>query len=144
MKRWRSGCDGMIAVNSIFASLAVGLLALVVALAERSLLTRACVLLLLIAFLMFAHSSETITDAVESDDVLMYQRSHVKYNLGVVLVLTSIGLLLWSQGYRYLSIIPIIGTWNPWLRDLIWLLRKPKGEWQEYLERLTSDDRDGQ
>src|SRR3990170_1369581 len=138
MKRWRSGCDGMIAVNSIFASLAVGLLALVVALADRSPLTRTCVLLLLIAFLMFAHASETITDAVERDDVLMYQRSHVKYNLGVVLVLTSIGLLLWSQEYRYLSIIPVVGTWNPWLRDFIWLLRKPKDQWQEYLKGLMS------
>jgi len=94
MKRWRSGCDGMIAVNSIFASLAVGLLALVVALADRSPLTRTCVLLLLIAFLMFAHASETITDAVERDDVLMYQRSHVKYNLGVVLPVLVLGVAI--------------------------------------------------
>ena len=142
MKRWRSGCDGMISVNSIFASLAAGLLAVIVTLTERSTIVRICVALLLVAFLLFAHAAEIITDAVERDDVLLYQRSHLKYNLGVVLVLISIAFILWSLNYRYLSMIPVVGSWNPWLRDLIWLVRKPDGEWQEYLNSLTARDED--
>lgn len=140
MKRWRSGCDGMIAVNSIFASFTGALVAIVVALSERSLLIQVCVFLLLVAFLLFAHAAEIITDAVERDDVLLYQRSHLRYNLGVVLILISIALILWSLGYRIATFIPLAGIWNPWLRDCFWLLRKPKDEWQKYLDSITSED----
>jgi hypothetical protein len=140
MKRWRSGCDGMIAVNSIFASFTGALVAIVVALSERSPLIQVCVFLLLIAFLLFAHAAESITDAIERDDVLLYQRSHFRYNLGVVLILISFALILWSLEYRIATFIPLAGTWNPWLRDCIWLLRRPKDDWDTYLESITSED----
>ncbi len=141
MKRWRSSCEGMISVNSIFASFAGALVAVVVALTERTLLIQICVFLLLIAFLLFAHAAEIITDAVERDDMLLYQQSHLRYNLGVVLTLISIALILWSLDYRYAAVIPLVGTVKPWLRDFIWLLRKPGSEWQEYLRSITSEDR---
>ena len=76
MKRWRSGCDGMISVNSLFASFALGLVAVIVALLDKSPSVQVCVFLLLFAFVLFAHAAETITDSIEYDDVLRYQRSH--------------------------------------------------------------------
>ncbi len=140
MRRWRAGCDGMISVNSIFASFAGGLVAIVVALAERSILIQITVGLLLLAFVLFAHAAESITDAVERDDVLLYQRSHAKYNIGVVLILLSLALILFSLRYRYVAAIPLLGSWNPWLRDFIWLVRKPKEEWNKYIADITSED----
>ena len=76
MKRWRSGCDGMISVNSIFASFAAGLAAAVVALTQRSIVFELCVALLMFAFILFAWAAEKITDAIEQNDVRLYQRSH--------------------------------------------------------------------
>jgi len=140
VKRWRAGCDGMISVNSLFASFALGLVGVIVAFLDKSPSVQACVFLLLIAFVIFAHAAETITDSIENDDVKQYQRSHQEYNIGVILVLVSLAIILFSLGYRIAAVIPVLGTWNPWLRDLIWLVRRPAGEWQQYIDKLTEED----
>ena len=140
MKRWRAGCDGMISVNSIFASFAGGLAAVVVAFTQRTIVFQLSVALLMIAFILFARAAETITDAVERDDVLLYQAAHQQYNVGVVLVLVSLSILLFVLHYRYAALIPVLCAWNPWLRDVIWLLRKPAEEWQKYIKEISSED----
>ena len=48
------------------------------------------------AFILFAWAAEKITDAIEQNDVRLYQRSHQQYNAGVVPVLVSLGLLLFA------------------------------------------------
>ena len=85
--------------------------------------------------------SETITDSVEQDDVILYQEAHQQYNVGVVLVLLSLAILLFALEYRYAAVIPLVCVWNPWLRDTIWLLRRPEPEWQEYLRDISSEDK---
>ena len=141
MKRWRASCDGMISVNSIFASFAGALAAVVVALTTRTVVFQISVALLMIAFILFARAAETITDSVEQDDVLLYQVAHQQYNVGVVLVLLSLAILLFALEYRYAAVIPLACIWKPWLRDTIWLLRKPAPEWQTYLTDISTEDK---
>lgn len=130
----------MISVNSIFASFAGGLAAVVVAFTQRTVVFQISVALLMIAFILFARAAETITDAVERDDVLLYQSAHQQYNVGVVLVLISLAILLFALEYRYAALIPALCTWNPWLRDVVWLLRRPAEEWQKYIKDISSED----
>ena len=132
MQRWKTGCDGMIAVNSIFASFSGALVAVVVAFTTRSMWVQICITLLLAAFLLFVHAAESITDALEQDDVDTYLRSHLKYNLGVVLLLLSLALILFFQGYRVIALIPVAGSFHPWLKDGCWLVFGPKAKRQEY------------
>ena len=84
-----------------------------------------------------------ITDAIERDKVLVYVQAHAVYDLGVVTMLLSIALILYAKGYYLLAPVPILGIWTPWLRDFIWLVRKPNGEWREYLEGLETEDKPG-
>jgi hypothetical protein len=140
MKRWKTGCDGMIAVNSIFASFSGALVAVVVAFTTKSLWVHICVGLLLLAFLLFVHAAESITDALEQDDVDIYLRSHIKYNLGVVLLLISLALILFFQGYRLISLIPVAGSFYPWLNDAYWLIFSSAKDRQEYKTEILKEE----
>ena len=93
------------------------------------------------AFMLFAYTAEMVTDAVERDKVLVYVNAHAAYNLGVVMMLLSMALILYAKGYSLLAPLPVLGVWMPWLRDFIWLMRKPKDEWTEYLRELQIEDR---
>jgi ABC-type uncharacterized transport system permease subunit len=130
----------MIAVNSIFASFSGALVAVVVAFTTRSLWVHICVGLLLVAFLLFVHAAESITDALEQDDVDIYLGSHIKYNLGVVLLLISLALILFFQGYRLISSIPVVGSFYPWLRDAYWLTFSSAQGRQEYKNEILRQD----
>lgn len=140
MQRWKTGCDGMIAVNSIFASFSGALVALVVAFTTKSFWVHVCVALLMLAFLLFVNAAETITDALEQNNVEVYLRSHMKYNLGVVLLLISLAVVLFLQGYRLVSLIPILGTIYPWLLDAFWLKFASEQDQQEYRTEILKDD----
>jgi hypothetical protein len=130
----------MITATSIFASFAGALVVLIVALDDVPPLVQGCILTLLIAFMLFAYTAEMICDARERDDILVYIRAHVTYNLGIVMMLLSLGLILLAKGLYYLAPLPILGIWMPWLRDAIWLIRKPKEEWDEYLGQLQAEE----
>lgn len=140
MRRWKTGCDGMIAVNSIFASFSGALVVVVVAFTSRSFWVHICVSLLLLAFLLFVNAAESITDALEQDDVDVYLRSHLKYNLGVVLLLLSLALVLFFQGYRIVSLIPVVGSVYPWLFDAHWLVFASVQDRQDYKTEILRDN----
>ena len=126
--------------TSVFASFAGALVVLFVQFADSTPLVQVCIVSLLIAFLLFAYTAEMICDARERDQILVYIRAHITYNLGIVMMLLSLGLILFAKGYYYLAPLPVLGIWMPWLRDAIWLLRKPKKEWDEYLGQLEAQD----
>jgi hypothetical protein len=130
----------MIAVNSIFASFSGALVAVVVAFTSRSFWVHICVSFLLLAFLLFVNAAESITDALEQDDVEVYLRSHLKYNLGVVLLLLSLGLVLFFQGYRIVSLIPVVGSAYPWLFDAYWLVFASDQDRQAYKTEILRDN----
>jgi hypothetical protein len=140
MTRWRASCEGMISVNSIFASFAGTLAAVVVAFTTHAWVFEICVALFLIALVLFARAGETITDCIERNDVLLYQRAHQQYNVGVVLLLGGLAILLFALGYYVAAVIPLAATWKPWLDDAIWLIRRPTDEWTEYLDRIQQPD----
>lgn len=130
----------MIAVNSIFASFSGALVAVVVAFTTKSLWVHICVGLLLVAFLLFVHAAESITDALEQDNVDVYLGSHIKYNLGVVLLLISLALILFFQGYRLISLIPVVGSFYPWLKDAYWLIFSSAEDRQEYKNEILREE----
>lgn len=130
----------MIAVNSIFASFSGALVAVVVAFTTKSLWVHICVGLLLVAFLLFVHAAESITDALEQDDVDIYLGSHIKYNLGVVLLLISLALILFFQGYKLISSIPVVGSFYPWLKDAYWLIFSSAQDRQKYKNEILRED----
>ena len=133
--------DGLITATSIFASFAVSLVVFIVSFNEQSLLLQACILVLLIAFMLFAYTVEMICDARERDQILVYVRAHVTYNLGIVMMLLSLGLILLAKRYYFLAPVPLLGIWMPWLRDAIWLVRRPHDEWEEYIGQLQAEDK---
>ena len=113
---------------------------MVVAFTARSLWVHICVSLLLLAFLLFVNAAESITDALEQDDVDIYLRSHLKYNLGVVLLLLSLALVLFFQGYRIVSLIPVVGSGYPWLFDAYWLVFASDQDRQDYKTEILRDN----
>jgi hypothetical protein len=98
LKRWKCSSEGMITATSIFASFAGALVVLIVALDDVPPLVQGCILTLLIAFMLFAYTAEMICDARERDDILVYIRAHVTYNLGIVMMLLSLGLIRLPRG----------------------------------------------
>jgi hypothetical protein len=131
----------MISTTSIFASFCGALVVLIVAFNDGSFLLQGCVFFPLAAFMLFSYTSEMITDALERGQVLIYLHAHAAYNLGVVMMLLSIALILFAKGYSLLAPLPVLGVWMPWLRDLIWLVRRPKAEWDDYLRELQAEER---
>jgi hypothetical protein len=141
MKHWKSGCEGMIAVNSIFASLAGALIAIIVIITtQKSLWVHVFAALLIMAFLFFVHSAENLTNALEEDDVEQYLRSSLQYNLGVVLLLISLAMILFFNGFRIIAILPVLGTYQPWIRDIYWLLFASVSEREAYKQEIVRED----
>jgi len=141
MKRWKAGCNGMISVNSIFASFAVALVALLVTSATKTLLVQVCAALGVLAFYLFAHASESMTDALEEDDIGKYLSSAQEYNVAVVLLFVLVAAFLLLQGYRVVALLPLLLSWRPWLRDIYWLRFGPKAERDAYVQSLEQEDR---
>lgn len=104
--------------------------------AQKSLWVHVCVALLVVAFLLFAHAAEAITDALDYDDVDRYMTSMVEYNLGVISLLVCLALILFFNKYRVVALIPLLGTIHPWAKDVWWLLLAPKKEREQYKRDL--------
>jgi hypothetical protein len=130
------GCQGMLIVTTIFAGFTGTIVALVVALTEKSTWLQVCLGLLMLALLLFAHAAEQITDALDEGDVFSYLQSMLEYNIGVVLFLLSLGAFLYSRGYQLLALIPLVGTIDPWLRDIYWFVFRRETEYQTYVDDL--------
>lgn len=121
--RWKDGSKGMLTVNALFAGFS-GALTINLAIREwkGSPLEVPAVALAVIALYLFALAAERITDALDEGNVDIYLRSMLAYNVGVVLVLLSIAVLLWSQAHTTFAVVIAILTLYPWLYHAAWLM----------------------
>jgi len=139
--RWKDGSKGMLTVNALFAGFS-GALAINLAIRKwDDYSTEMFALLLAVAALyFFALAAEWITDALDEGDVDRYLRSMIVYNVGVVLVLLSIALLLWSQSHRVLAVIAALLSIRPWLTHAAWFMTASGAEKDAYRAKLLTEE----
>jgi len=139
MQRWKAGSQAMVSVNAIFAGFSGAVVAVLIAVVERSFWIQVSIALGLISVVLFALAAEKITDALDEGRVCIYLCSMLIYNIAVVLLFASIAVFLFARSYCWLGFIPLLGSIYPWLYDILWLLFAKKKEKQAYIEELSKE-----
>ncbi len=161
-KTWQKGAGSQVVLDSIFAALAAIWITFAT---QDSLQTRlkffeiACSLF---SFFLFAISAEGTTNSYDEKDVLKYVYYLLWYNVGVILIGSSIGLLIYAHFRAHLLrfagsflwssppfvsqvlvaviyvLIFVVLLWR-WIADAFWLLREPREEFDLYLRELNDE-----
>jgi len=139
MQRWDKGSQAMVLVNAIFAGFSVALVTVLIAFTERQFWTQISIVLGLLSVILFALATEKITDALDEGKVNIYLRSMLIYNIAVVLLFLSLSVFLFSRCYYWPGVIPVLGTFYPWLRDICWFLFAKKKDKQAYIEEICKE-----
>lgn len=139
--RWKDGSKGMLTVNALFAGFSG---ALVVNLAVRDWADGSpemyAIFCAMAALFFFALAAEKITDALDEGDVDIYLRSMLAYNVGVVLVLASIGIFLWAKGHPVLAGLALAMSVYPWLCHALWLIFASAAQKDNYRAQITTKE----
>lgn len=138
MQRWQAGSQAMVTVNAIFAGFAAAVVAVLIAVGERSFWLQVSIALGLLSVILFALAAEKITDAIDEGDVTIYLCSMLIYNIAVVLLFFSLAVFLFVRGYYVLGFIPLLGSCYPWIKDIGWLLFAGKTKKKDYMEELKN------
>lgn len=139
MQRWKAGSQAMVSVNAIFAGFSGALVVVLIAVAERFFWIQVSIALGLLSVVLFALAAEKITDALDEGNITIYLHSMLIYNIAVVLLLFSLAVFLFTRCYYLLGIIPLLGSFYPWVKDTCWFLFAKKTEKQAYIEELNKE-----
>ena len=139
MQRWEKGSQAMVTVNAIFAGFSGTLVAILIAFTERQFWMQVSIGMGLLSVILFALAAEKITDALDEGKVNIYLCSMLIYNIAVVLLFLSLSVFLFFRCYYLPGLIPILGTFYPWLKDICWLLFAKKKDKQAYIEVICKE-----
>jgi hypothetical protein len=161
-KTWQKGAGSQVVLDSIFAALAAVWITFAT---QDSLQTRLKfieIVCSLFSFFLFAISAEGTTNSYDEQDVLKYVYYLLWYNVGVILIGSSIGLLIYAHFSTHLLrfagpflsyLPPLIGQilvptiysfiffvllWR-WIADAFWLLFEPQEDFNLYLQELNDE-----
>lgn len=131
-QRWKDGSRGMLTVCGLFAGFS-GIVVVNVVInvignsqqwqqAQASRWFLASILMAFAALWLFVFAAERITDALDEEDVRTYVWSMLIYNIGVVLIFTSIAcLLVYYLRSRWAAATAAVSLW-PWGWHVVWLV----------------------
>lgn len=157
-KTWQENAPNQIVLNSIFAALVGALIAVVIADVIANLdpnfsskIKFIALAMLLLSFVLFALSAEQTTNALDEHDVKKYVYYLLHYNLAVILLGNSIGIVIYGHFINRLIhyftpthpwitimgfIITFIALFWRWIIDTKLLLCEDKDEMVDYLAEL--------
>jgi hypothetical protein len=130
----------MVTVNAIFAGFSGALVAVLITIADRPFWIQVSIGLGLASLILFALAAERITDALDEGKVNKYMYSMLIYNIAVVLLFLSLAVFLFARCYYLPGVIPILGTFYPWVNDIYWFLFAQEKEKQAYIEEICKED----
>lgn len=143
-KPWHKNASNLLVVNSILAAVAAIVIQTFVTDPVRH---NVCWLIAgALSLFLFVLSAEKITEAFASDDVKLFVRYCLPYNLGVLfLLLDAAGIV---RHYGHLSLFPTcavlvamsIGWLSGWGCDSLFLLFSNKSEFASWIRQLEGDD----
>jgi len=142
-KPWHKNASNLLVVNSILAAIA----ALVIQTFVTDLVRHSVWWLVAGAasLLLFVLTAEKITEAFASDDVRVFVKYHLPYNIGVFLLLVDVVGLI--RHYGHLTSYPTVavsvlmfGGWMwGWGCDTLFLLVRDKSEFPRWIRQLEGD-----
>jgi fumarate reductase subunit D len=142
---WTKDAPNLLVINGIFTALSVILIPIV--LQDNGALKQnwiAPIFLLIFTFGLFALTAAKIAEAVEQNNLQKYVSYLLLYNLAVILLFVSIGLVIYyhyspSNKVLICLISSITLVCLPWIRDFFWLLFTSKKDFDKYLSGLRGD-----
>lgn len=142
---WTKDVPNLLIINGIFTALSIILIPIV--LQDDKTFGNNWVFpifLLIFTFGLFALVAAKLVEAVEQVNIRKYVSYILLYNLAVVMLFNSIGLIIYlhylpSGATLSFLILSIILISLPWIRDFFWILFVSKSDFQKYISGLEGD-----
>ncbi|MFA5086558.1 MAG: hypothetical protein WC468_03175 [Candidatus Paceibacterota bacterium] len=142
---WTRDVSNLLIINGIFTALSVILIPLVLqndSAFKNNWLPP--IILLIFTFGLFALVAAKMAEAVEQNNIKKYVSYLLLYNLAVVMLFFSIGLIIY---YHYLPsgmplallCLAIVTVSLPWTRDFFWMLLVKKSDFEKYVGGLKGE-----
>lgn len=126
----------MLTVTALFAGFSGALIAMLIKTDSNFEGLTYCIGLSIGALYCFGLTAELLTDALDDGGVDEYLRSMFVYNIGVILILNTLGLFLRTHGYLTLGWVLVALCIFPWGKDTLWFIFASKKLKQNYKDSL--------
>lgn len=142
---WTRDVSNLLIINGIFTALSVILIPLVLqndsAFKDSWLLP---IILLIFTFGLFALVAAKMAEAVEQTNIKKYVSYLLLYNLAVIMLFASIGIIIYrhyspSGTALFILSASIIIVSLPWIRDFFWMLLVDKKDFERYVAGLEGE-----
>ncbi|MDD4531577.1 MAG: hypothetical protein PHH21_02635 [Candidatus Pacebacteria bacterium] len=142
---WDRDVSNLLIINGIFTALSVILIPLVMqndkAFGDNWLPP---IILLIFTFGLFALVAAKMAEAVEQENIKKYVSYLFLYNLAVIMLFFSIGLIIYyhylpSGTALYVLALSILIVSLPWIRDFFWMILVKKADFDKYIAGLKGE-----